>query len=257
MSRLSKVFKKNKVFIPYITAGDPDLPTTEQLIYALEQSGADAIELGIPFSDPIADGPVIQKAHQRALKSGTTLKKVMELVTKVRKQTNVPLLFMMSINSVVQYGQEQFVKDIEDAGLDGLIVPDLPFESSDQLRKNLKKVGIPFINFIAPTTSKERLTKIIKASNGFIYLIGATGVTGMRSTLSNLLEDIISKIKSVKDVPVAVGFGISDAHMAKKVTSNADGVIVGSAIVSLIEEYKTGCIQEVKNFANSIKKAIS
>jgi tryptophan synthase alpha chain len=255
MINIETLFKKNKIFIPYITAGDPNLDTTENLIYALEKSGADIIELGIPFSDSIADGPVIQNAHIRALKSKTTLKKIILLVEKVRKKTDIPILFMMSINSILQYGESDFVKKIKEIQLNGLVVPDLPFESSNSLSKKLET--IPLINFIAPTTSEKRIRKIAKNSTGFIYLISSTGVTGVRQELNNQLESIIKTIKKAKNIPVAIGFGISTPEMAKKMASISDGIIIGSAIVKIIENNDNQCITKINNFSKQIAQSIN
>lgn len=254
--KLSELFKNNKVFIPYITAGDPDLETTEKLIYTLEKAGADAIELGIPFSDPIADGPVIQKAQHRALVAGTTLKKIFTMVGRVRQQSSVPLLFMMSYNSVIQFGQTAFIQALKDHDIGGLVVPDLPFEESAPLCSELKAFSIPVISFVAPTTSPQRIKKITQKANGFIYLISSTGVTGERQTIETSVNDIIKNIKRTKEIPIAVGFGISTPEMAKRVAQFADGIIIGSAIVKIIEAQKQDCIDSVYEFAKSVKVAL-
>jgi tryptophan synthase alpha chain len=248
---------KQKLFIPFITAGDPDIETTEKLVYALEKAGADMIELGIPFSDPIADGPVIQEAHNRALTAGTTLIKIINLVKQIRKKSNIKLLFMMSYNSIIQYGEDKFIKDISAINLYGLVVPDLPFESSNNLRKKLKTTNIHFINFIAPTTHQNRITKIAKASSGFIYLISTTGVTGVRKNNNQEnLSSLITQIKKHTKTPICIGFGIGDTISAKKAAAISDGIIVGSAIINLIKQHKKASIKPVNKFAKTIKDAI-
>lgn len=256
MIKLASLFKTKKVFIPYITAGDPDLTTTEALIHTLAKAGADAIELGIPFSDPIADGPVIQKAHNRALASGTTLARIIALVKQIRLTSDIPLIFMMSYNSIVQYKIKPFIKDIKAIQLNGLIVPDLPFEESANLAKLLKAVDIPLISFIAPTTSQERIKKISRNATGFIYLISSTGVTGVRQAITTKLQETIKQIRHHTNTPIAIGFGISGPEMARTMAELADGIIVGSAIVKIVEEKKDQSSEAVYQLAAEIKKSI-
>ena len=233
MSRINNIFKKRKALITFITAGDPSLAATEKLIYQLEESGADIIELGIPFSDPLADGPVIQASHHRALKKGVSLADVFKLVAKVRKKTQVPICFMLSYNLVLKYGVGEFYKEAARVGVDGAIIPDLPPEES----------RVANIYLVAPTSTEKRIKLAARKSSGFIYLISVTGITGKRDKLAENLKPLIRKIRKYSKLPVAVGFGISKPAQAAAVAKIADGVIVGSAIVDLIakRKFKTCC----------------
>lgn len=235
MSRIALAFKKRKALITFITAGDPSLKKTEDLVYAFEKAGADIIELGIPFSDPLADGPVIQLSHARALKNNVSLSDAFSLVKKVRAKSLIPLVFMLSSNLAMQYGFEKFYSDCGKAGVDGVIMPDMPPEESRSANHDPR---VNNIYLIAPTTSDERLKKIAEASAGFIYLISLLGVTGKRQTLSLEVAPLVKKIKNIADKPVALGFGITTPAQAKDAVKYADGVIVGSAIVDLIGQKK-------------------
>lgn len=250
MSRLSEIFKNRKALITFITAGDPNLSTTEKLIYDLEKSGADIIELGIPFSDPLADGPVIQASHLRALKKNVSLADVFKLVTKVRKKTQIPICFMLSYNLILQYGIEKFYKDANKSGMNGVIIPDLPpEEASDEGRAT----GIDTIFLIAPTSTEERIKLAVDKSSGFIYFISVAGITGKREKLAEDLKGLVSRVKKYSSLPVAVGFGISKPSQAAEVAKIADGVIVGSAIVDLIGKRK---FKAVSKFVYSLRHAI-
>ncbi|MFH1576068.1 MAG: tryptophan synthase subunit alpha [Candidatus Margulisiibacteriota bacterium] len=250
MSNLSAAFSKRKALITFITAGDPNLSMTEKLIYDLEKSGADIIELGIPFSDPLADGPVIQASHQRALKNDISLADVFKLVAKVRKKTQIPICFMLSYNLVLQYGVEKFYAQAAKDGVDGVIVPDLPPEETGDEGRG---AGVDTIFLLAPTSTDQRIELAARKSSGFIYLISVAGITGQREKLAKNLQPLISRVKDYAKLPVAIGFGISKPAQAAEVARIADGVIVGSAIVDLIAKKK---IPAVSKFVASLRKAI-
>jgi len=258
MSKIHDAFAagNGKAFIPFITGGDPDLATTEKLIYALDEAGADLIEIGIPFSDPIAEGPVIEVGYARALAAGCTTDKLFDLVARVQKNIRTPLLFMTYYNPVFAYGNEKFTERCKEIGICGLIVPDLPFEERDELLIACEKQNLDLISLVAPT-SKKRITTIAEQSNGFLYCVSSLGVTGVRTSLGNSAETMISQVKEVSDIPCAVGFGISNPEQARQVARFADGVIVGSAIVRLIEEFGANCVEPIAQYAKSIKDAIS
>ena len=256
-SRITRRFKevlgkKGKAFIPYIMAGDPDINRTRELIRILEDCGADIIELGVPFSDPLADGPTIQKAAQRALDEGVTLKKVIEFVAESRRSTQIPVILMTYYNPVFKYGEERFVHDASAAGVDGIIVPDLPPDEAGNLIKYAKKSGLDTIFLLAPTSTNDRILKVAKASTGFIYYVPITGITGSKLALDSSIEGHIARIRSVTAKPVAVGFGISTPEEAAGISRFADGVIVGSAIVKRVEELDG----ELKSYLMSLRSAI-
>lgn len=248
MSGLSDKFKGRKALIAYITLGDPSLSTTEKLVFDLEKAGADIVELGIPFSDPLADGPVIQASHQRALKKDVSLADAFRLVSKVRKKTQIPICFMLSYNLVVQYGLVKFYHDCEMFGIEGAIIPDLPPEEAPDVTTSVDTVFLA-----APTSTDERLKRIADKSSGFVYLISVAGITGKRQTLPEGLKGLIDRVKRYSKLPVAVGFGISKPAQAAEVSKIADGVIVGSAIVDLIAKKK---VKSVQKFVASLRKAI-
>ena len=260
MSRIGKKFaelkdKGGKALIAYIMAGDPSIEDTERLIIELEKAGADLIELGIPFSDPLADGPTIQKAAVRALEHGVSLMDVIDLVKKVRKVSQVPIIFMSYYNPVFKYGEEQFVNDAVRAGVDGVIVPDLPPEEAGSLTGLARKKGLDTIFLLAPTSNEERIKTVCKNSTGFIYYVSLTGVTGAREGVAKDIKGMVKKIKGHTKNPVAVGFGISRPEQAKEISSWADGVIVGSAIVKVLEENigKKTMPKKVHDFVKSLK----
>ncbi len=242
MSRIKNTFnrlkKKNETaLIPYIMAGDPDLATTKMLIFEMEKAGCDIIELGAPFSDPLADGPTIQKAAIRALQNGTSIADVLGLVADVRKECRIPLILMTYYNLIFKYGEERFVHDAAVAGLDGIILPDLPPEEAGGLLSFAKKEGLDMIFLTAPTSTPERIKLVSKVTQGFVYYVSLTGVTGARAGVQSSVQDALKRIKEVTDKPVAVGFGISTPDQAAQVAHwGADGVIVGSALVKVIEE---------------------
>ncbi len=256
MTKITRVFrqlkKKNKkVLIPYIMAGDPTLTDTKKFISELEKSGADLIEIGVPFSDPLADGPTIQRAAERALKQGVTLKKVLNLVKETRAVSEIPLILMTYYNPVFKYGIEGFVKDAVSAGVDGIIIPDLIPDEADNFLRLTNKNKLDTIFLLAPTSTEERIRKIAKASTGFIYYVSITGTTGAKILIDKTMKDTLSAIKKVSGKPVAVGFGISTLEDASAAAKLAEGVIVGSAIVRLISEGK-----DIGDFVKALKKAI-
>ncbi|MDR1002032.1 MAG: tryptophan synthase subunit alpha [Oscillospiraceae bacterium] len=256
MSRITDAFKDKRVFIPFITGGDPDIETTEKLVRVLAKAGAGVIEIGIPFSDPVAEGEVIQAADERALKAGCTVDKLFSMVTRLREDVTTPLLFMTYYNAIFGYGTERFIEKCVQCGIDGLIVPDLPFEEMGELLAPAHEGGIEVISLIAPT-SDERIDTIARQSEGFLYCVSSLGVTGVRGQLGGLAKHMVERAKRVTATPCAVGFGVSNAEQAAEIAKFADGVIVGSAIVRLVAEYKTASEQPVFDFAKGIVEAIS
>ena len=254
-NRISEAFAKGKAFIPFITCGDPSLEITEQLVYAMEEAGADLIELGIPFSDPTAEGPVIQEANVRALRGGVTTDKVFDMVTKIREKTDVPMVFMTYANVVFSYGTERFIEKAAKVGMDGLILPDVPFEEKEEFDSVCKKNGLDLISLIAPT-SHERITQIAKEAQGFVYCVSSLGVTGTRTKITTDIGAMVKLVKAAKDIPCAVGFGISTPEQAKKMAEQSDGAIVGSAIVKLCAAHGENCVPYVKEYVKSMKDAI-
>ena len=256
MSRVEQVFAKGKALIPFITAGDPDLKTTEQLILAMAKAGADLIELGIPFSDPVAEGPVIQLASERALQAGATTDKILALVSRVRKESDVPTAFMTYINPVFAYGIDRFMQDSREAGVDALIIPDLPFEEREEIIPYCSQYGIELISMIAPT-SRERIRMIAREARGFVYCVSSLGVTGVREQISTELDKMVKMVKEVQDIPCAVGFGISCPEQAQQVSQSADGVIVGSAIMQIVEQHGVESVNPVAAFVREMKQSIT
>lgn len=255
MNSITNAFKNKKALIAFITGGDPDLATTEKLILGLEKAGVDLIEIGIPFSDPVAEGPVIQEADLRALKNGCTTDKLLEMVNSVKQKINIPLLFMTYANPVYSYGKEKFFSNCEKAGIGGIIIPDVPFEEKGEFEASADQYNICVISMIAPT-SGERIEKIAKEAKGFIYCVSSLGVTGTRGEIKSGIGPLIEKVKKITDVPCAVGFGISTPRQARETAAFADGVIIGSAIVRVIAEHGRDCVEPVRQFAQSIKQAI-
>lgn len=254
MSKINKAFEDEKAFIGFLTAGDPTIDKTVEYILAMEEAGCDLIEIGIPFSDPMAEGVVIQEANVRALKNNTTTDDVFEIVRRVREKTDIPLVFLTYINPVFFYGYEEFFKKCGELGIDGIISPDLPYEEKGEIDEIASKNNVDVISLIAPT-SQERIQKIANDATGFIYLVSSLGVTGMRSEIKTDLKSIIEDIRAVTDIPVAVGFGINTPKQASKISSYADGVIVGSAIVKIIEEHGENAAEPLKEYVSSMKKA--
>lgn len=253
--KIQNAFANGKAFIPFITCGDPSLEVTEQLVYAMEEAGADLIELGIPFSDPTAEGPVIQGANIRALSGGVTTDKIFDMVEKIRKNSQIPMVFMTYANVVFSYGTERFMKKASEVGMDGLILPDVPFEEKGDFDEVAKRYGMDLISLIAPT-SHERIAMIAREAEGFVYCVSSLGVTGTRAQITTDIGAMVKLVKSVKDIPCAVGFGISNPEQAKKMAAQSDGVIVGSAIVKLCAQYGEACVPHVKAYVKEMKEAV-
>lgn len=246
--------KDEKALITFITAGDPDLDTTVELVLAMEKSGADIIELGIPYSDPIADGQVIQASSQRSLSKGANIQNIMDTVKKIRVSSQVPLLYLVYYNCIFKYGIEKFLSQCRRVGIDGLIIPDLPLEERGEISNYALEQNIHLIPMVAPT-SKERIGAIIESGRGFVYCVSVNGVTGVRNDINTDLKGYMETVKSFSDIPVALGFGISDASMVKKYKEHCDGVIVGSALVKLIAENKGKEVENAAKFVKELKEA--
>ena len=255
MSKLRTAFEHGKAFIPFITCGDPDLQTTEQIVYAMERAGADLIELGIPFSDPTAEGPVIQNANIRALKNHITTDDIFELVQRLRKTVKIPMVFMTYANVVFSYGTEKFMQRCRETGIDGLILPDIPYEEKEEFTAASRKYDIEFVSLIAPT-SHERIRMIAADAEGFIYCVSSLGVTGTRTQITTDIQAMVNLVKETKDLPCAVGFGISTPEQAREMAAHADGVIVGSAIVKICAQYGRDCVPYIEKYVSEMKQAV-
>ena len=255
MTRIADAFNNNKAFIAFITCGDPDLDTTGAAVREAVHNGADLIELGIPFSDPTAEGPVIQGANLRALTGGVTTDKIFDFVRDLRKDVSVPLVFMTYANVVFSYGTEQFIKACSEIGIDGIILPDVPFEEKEDFAPTCHKYGVAFISLIAPT-SGERIAMIAREAEGFIYVVSSLGVTGTRSEIKTDLKSIVDVIRGVTDVPCAIGFGISTPEQAARMSSLSDGAIVGSAIIKYLEKYGKEAPKYIGEYVKSMKDAM-
>jgi tryptophan synthase alpha chain len=260
MGRIEATFARlraagEKALIPFITAGDPDLATSEQLIHALVEAGADIIELGVPFSDPMADGPTIQAASERALRAGTSLAAVLQLVARVRCNTNVPIVLMGYFNPVFRYGAERFAHDAAAAGVDGVLLVDLPPEEAGEIRAALQAAGLRLITLLAPTTPPERRARLAAAGEGYLYYVSMTGVTGSRAVDALAIAEEVADLRAHSPVPVAVGFGITTAADAAAVGRFADGVVIGSALVRIIESCgaSSELLPEVRRFIAGLK----
>ena len=256
MSNIKNAFKNGKAFIPFITCGDPDLQTTAECVREAVRNGANLIELGIPFSDPTAEGPVIQGANIRALQGGVNTDKIFEFVRELRKDVFVPMVFMTYANVVFSYGAEKFISTCKEIGIDGLVIPDIPFEEKEEFQPYCKKYGIDLISFIAPT-SENRIAMIAKEAKGFIYIVSSLGVTGTRSEITTDLDKIVKVVRENTDVPCAIGFGISTPEQAHKMANIADGVIIGSAIVKILEKYGKESPAHIGEYVKDIKQAVS
>ena len=256
MSRIQNAFAEGKAFIPFITAGDPSLAKTEEFILEMVRAGADLVEIGIPFSDPIAEGVVIQEADIRSLAAGTTTDKVFDMVLDLRKKTEIPLVFMTYVNPVFHYGYEKFFSRCQEAGIDGIIIPDLPFEEKGELEDIAAAHGVDLISMIAPT-SKQRIRDIAREAKGFLYVVSSMGVTGTLEEIRTDLGEILKEIRKVTDLPAAVGFGINTPEQAAEIAAVADGVIVGSAIVKLAARYGGNAAPHMGMYVRKMKESIS
>lgn len=256
MSKIANAFQNGKAFIPFVTCGDPSLDVTEQLVYAMADAGADLIELGIPFSDPTAEGPVIQAANVRALARGVTTDKIFDMVRRIRQKTDVPMVFMTYANVVFSYGAERFLRTASEIGMDGLILPDLPYEEKDEFDPLCRQYGLDLVSLIAPT-SHERIKMIAENANGFVYCVSSLGVTGVRSSITTDIGAMVKLVKQAKDIPCAVGFGISTPEQAANMAAVSDGAIVGSAIVKLCAQYGADCVPHVAEYVRQMKAAVA
>ena len=255
MSNIAKAFANGKAFIPFVTCGDPDLETTANIVRAMAEAGADLIELGIPFSDPTAEGPVIQSANVRALSAGTTTDRIFDLVQGLRKDVTIPMVFMTYANVVFSYGAEKFISTCQEIGIDGLILPDIPYEEKDEFDPICKRYGVDLISMVAPT-SEDRIAMVAKEASGFIYVVSSLGVTGVRSEITTYIGAMVELIRANSSCPCAVGFGISTPEQAKKMAGLADGAIVGSAIVKLIAQYGREAVPYVADYVKQMKEAV-
>lgn len=256
MNKIQKAFADRKAFIPFITAGDPSLEITEQLVFRMTEAGADLIELGIPFSDPVAEGEVIQNANLRALSGKVTVDRIFDMVKRIRRTCSVPIAFMTYANPVYAFGSEKFLRNCQEAGVDGIIIPDLPFEEKGEILPFCSRYQISLVSMIAPT-SKNRIQMIAKEAQGFIYCVSSMGVTGVRQHIGDEAREMVELVKNVTDIPCAVGFGVSTPEQAAKMAKIADGVIVGSAIVKIVEQYGTGCVPHVAEYVRIMKNAVA
>lgn len=255
MNKIADAFKNGKAFIPFITCGDPSLDVTKQLVYAMDEAGADLIELGIPFSDPTAEGPVIQEANLRALTNGATTDKIFDMVSDIRRHTQIPMVFMTYANVVFSYGTKRFVEKAAALGMDGLILPDIPYEEKSEFDETCREHGLSLISMIAPT-SHERIRMIAKDAAGFLYCVSSLGVTGTRSEITTDISAMVKLVKEENEIPCAVGFGISTPEQAAQMGKSADGVIVGSAIVRICAQYGENCVPHVAAYVKSMKDAL-
>lgn len=255
MSKIKTAFENGKAFVAFITCGDPDLDTTAAAVRAAVSNGADLIELGIPFSDPTAEGPVIQGANIRALSGGVTTDKIFDFVRELRRDVRVPMVFMTYANVIFSYGAERFISTCKEIGIDGLILPDLPFEEKEEFQPICSKYDVDLISLIAPT-SENRIAMIAKEAQGFLYIVSSLGVTGTRSEIKTDLSSIVELVRQNTDIPCAIGFGISTPEQAKKMADISDGAIVGSAIVRLLEKYGKDAPKHIGAYVKSMKDAI-
>lgn len=255
MSRIKDAFENGKAFIGFVTAGDPNLATSKEIMLSMAKGGCDLIEVGIPFSDPIAEGPVIQEANIRALKNDVTTDDVFALVKEVKAEIDTPMVFMTYLNVLFKYGYDRFLQNAKDCGVCGVIIPDLPYEEKAELQEVARNYDIEVVSLVAPT-SEDRIKTIASDAEGFVYTVSSLGVTGVRSEIKTDLQSIVTAIKEATTIPVAIGFGISTPEQAKKYSVIADGIIVGSAIVKIIAEYGESAPQRVYEYVKSMKDAI-
>ena len=252
---IERAFDHGKAFVAFVTCGDPDLDTTKKIILALERAGCDLIELGIPFSDPTAEGPVIQEANERALSNGCTTDDVFEMIKEIRKETSIPMVFMTYSNVVFHYGTEKFCQKMVDTDMSGMILPDVPYEEKDEFETVCHQYGLDFIRMIAPT-SHDRIKMIANDAQGFLYCVSSLGVTGTRSKITTNVNEMVDIVRSVSDIPCGIGFGISTPEQAKKMTEKADAAIVGSAIIKIIAKYGKEAPDHVEAYVRSMVEAI-
>lgn len=259
MSNIKKAFASGKAFIPFITCGDPDLDTTKEIVRSMAANGADLIELGIPFSDPTAEGPVIQEANLRALSGGVTTDKIFDMVRELRSDSirplTLPMVFMTYANVVFSYGADQFINTCAEIGIDGLILPDLPFEEKEEFDDICRKYGVDLVSLIAPT-SENRIAMIASKAQGFIYIVSSLGVTGVRSEIKTDIASLVKLVRENSSVPCAVGFGISTPDQAAKMAGISDGAIVGSAIIKLVAQYEKDAAGPVGTYVKQMKDAL-
>lgn len=255
MSNIKKAFDHGKAFIGFVTAGDPSLEKTEEFVLAMEEAGCDLIELGIPFSDPIAEGPVIQEANIRALKAGANLERIFQTVESLRKKTDIPLVFLTYLNPVFRYGYEKFFARCAEAGVDGVIIPDLPFEEKGEVTPFSRKNAVNLISLVAPT-SEDRIRTIAADADGFLYLVSSMGVTGIRKEITTDLSAMMELVREASDIPAAVGFGVSTPEQAAQVAAPSDGAIVGSAIVRIVAKYGSSAAPHIADYVRQMKAAV-
>ena len=256
MSRIADAFARGKAFIPFITCGDPDLETTAAAVRAMAEAGADVIELGIPFSDPTAEGPVIQAANARALQAGTTTDRIFDLVRDLRRNVRVPMVFMTYANVVFSYGTEKFLAVCREIGMDGMILPDVPFDEKEEFASLCRRYDLDFISLIAPT-SEHRIAMIAREASGFVYVVSSLGVTGMRSSITTDIGAMVKLVRAANpDIPCAVGFGISTPEQAARMAALSDGAIVGSAIVNLMARHGREAVPYVRDYVAAMKAAV-
>lgn len=256
MNRIKDAFNHGKAFISFVTGGDPDLETTKELILGMQEAGADLIEIGIPFSDPLAEGIVIQDANERALQGGCTTDKLFDMLERIQGDIKVPIAFLTYLNPIYTYGKERFMKRCQEAGIGGLIIPDLPFEEREELSSICDAYEVDLIPLIAPT-SQERIQMIAKEAKGFVYCVSSLGVTGVRTNITTDIKFMVDQVKEVSNLPCAIGFGISSPEQAKTMAEVADGVIVGSAIVKIVEKYGRESLEPVKTYVREMKEAVT
>lgn len=255
MIKIQEAFKNGKAFIPFVVAGDPNLAATEKFIISMAKAGADLVEIGIPFSDPVAEGQVIQAASKKALDAGTTTDKLFEMVKSLRPKVNIPLVFMTYVNPIFVYGKDKFFAKCQEVGVSGVIVPDMPFEEKAEFAVSANAHDVEFVSLIAPT-SENRIGMIAKEAQGFIYCVSSLGVTGVRSEIKTDIKSIVDTIRQYSKVPVAVGFGISTPEQAEKMASLSDGAIVGSAVIKIIDKYGSEAEQPIYDYVKEMKAAV-
>lgn len=255
MSNIAKAFKNGKALIAFLTAGVPSVSKTVEYVLEMEKAGADLIELGVPFSDPVADGPVIMEADVKALENGIHLPQVMEIAREIRKHTSIPLVFLTYYNPIFNYPSAKFFREAEEIGIDGVIIPDLPYEEQEEIRTDAEAHGVDIIQLVAPT-SEERIKRNVANAKGFVYIVSSMGVTGMRGSLQADIEYMVSEVKTVTDTPVAIGFGIHTPEQAKALSKLADGVITGSGVVDIINKKGNEAKEDLHAYISGLKNAM-